>query len=51
MTEEILEGCLENPELCLEADGKPVKVYGKIAGLNCIGRSYFWEYGELEKTY
>lgn len=34
----------------LYAEGNAVKVYGKLAGLPCIGKTYFVHWGEIEKA-
>ncbi len=48
---EILEGCMDSLlEFSESGDGSAVKVYGKIAGLPCIGRTYFTTQKELDVT-
>lgn len=34
-------------DIIVEAGGKAVKVYGKVAGLNCVGRTFFATEAEI----
>ena len=37
-------------DIQLEAGGSAVKVYGKLAGLTNLGKTYFVNWGEIDKA-
>ena len=38
-------------DISIESDGKAVKVYGKLAGLTNLGKTYFVNWDEINKAY
>lgn len=45
LKEDIISGLYE------EADEKAVKTYGKLAGLTNLGKTFFINWGEINKAY